>query len=121
MCCDEDEEGEELLRGMSVFASHNNENSCGQGMYFFRISEVGDFNTLSCNRCDDLNADLLQVEFQGFMYALTRAFQGSTHTHHLTPAVLLAVVPKTSPIAFKNASDVALPLLNGTEGCYKSI
>ena len=80
---------------------------------FLRIS---DFDRLT-RSCDGLEYGVVLSEFQGFLHALTIAFQGSIHVHPLTPAVLLAAVPTASLRVLKNASAV-LPLLDAAEaGC----
>ncbi len=78
-------------RGMSINAASTNASSCGSGMYFFRLSEIGNFETLACSGGSP--NDKVCVEFQSFMYALTRAFQSTKKCHRLSPAVLLFLVP----------------------------
>jgi hypothetical protein len=99
------------MRGMTVLAGNRNSSSCGNGMYFFRISTKGNFDHLS--NPENAIADTPKYyEFQGFMYALTRAFLNSTRDYHLSPAVLLSTVPKDTGAAFVNACSENLSLLH---------
>ena len=99
------------MRGMTVLAGNRNSSSCGNGMYFFRISTEGNFDHLS--NPENAIADTPKYyEFQGFMYALTRAFLNSTRDYHLSPAVLLSTVPKDTGAAFVNACSENLSLLH---------
>lgn len=98
-------------RGMSILASNENKNTCGRGMYFFRISEVGDFDQLS--RAGGDPNDPKNFEFQSFLYALTRPFQNSNLTSRCSPAVLLFLIDKTEvEDNFKNTITDQLPYLN---------
>lgn len=97
------------MRGMSVLAGYRNTSSCGNGMYFFRMSIIGNFEDLSVPENAVVDTPTY-YEFQGFMYALTRAFNNSTRDYHLAPAVLLSIVPKD--ICFRNAYSEKLPLLH---------
>ena len=99
--------------GMTVLAGHRNSSSCGHGMYFFQISQTGDFDTLSTLE-NVTEGTVKYYEFQSFLYALTRAFDDSAHNYHLAPAVLLLLVPNTK--AFTNAYSQNLPLLDAAAG-----
>jgi hypothetical protein len=63
MCVHEKDEEGETGRGMSVYVSGKNSASCGHGMYFFRISDAGDFELLAANGAA---TDLQHAEFQSF-------------------------------------------------------
>ena len=112
MCSHEKDESKphwKKMRGMTVLASNRNKSSCGNGMYFFRMSAVGNFEVLSNPEIAVLETPTY-YEFQGFMYALTRAFGNSTRDYHLAPAVLLSTV--SNDTAFVNAYSENLPLLS---------
>jgi hypothetical protein len=113
MCFRENE-----MRGMSVLAGYNNKKSCGHGMYFFLVSEVGSFDKLSCGDNRDVNPNVC-TEFQGFMYALMRGFQSSTAEHYSAVAVLLTIVPRNLLNIFKNACNTELIMLDSRDkgGC----
>jgi len=116
MCIREGEVAEETrMRGMSVLAGHRNSSSCGHGMYFFQISQVGDFDTF-CTLENVPEHAVKYYEFQSFLYALTRAFDNPTRNYQLAPAVLLFMVPNDQ--TFMNAYSQNLPLLDDEfDGC----
>jgi hypothetical protein len=107
MCRTKDKQDPNI--GISLHATHLNSATCGRGMYFFRISSCGNFEDLC--RGGGSPDDSITVEFQSFLYALTRAFQNSD-IHYLSPAVLLFEVKRDILSNFKDATKNVLPLLD---------
>lgn len=119
MCCRDDENPNEIeLRGLSIWVSNKNKTTCGRGMYFFRMSSAKrTFEELAYGGGSE--ADLEHIEFQSFLYGLTRAFKNTDLCHLLSPAVLLFVVNQDFTDDFVDLVSVELPLLddNGDGGC----
>eukprot|EP01036_Dinobryon_divergens_P034447 gene34447-44509_t len=80
--------------GISPLATYSNLNSCGRGMYFFRL----DFDVLQCS-FDELNvmgvtdeSNPLGIQFRAFVYALFTVFQKADYDA-TSPSVILFLVP----------------------------
>lgn len=81
-------------KGISPLATYDNLNSCGRGMYFFRL----DFDVLQ-HSFDELNvmgktdeSNPLGIQFRAFVYALFTVFQKADYDA-TSPSILLFLVP----------------------------
>ena len=87
-------------RGISPLATYANLNSCGRGMYFFRL----DYDVIQCS-FDELNkmgvdeeigaageSNPLGIQFRAFVYALLTVFQKADYDA-TSPSVMLFLVP----------------------------
>ena len=94
--------------GMSPFVGFQNRNSCGRGMYFFKIEldEMLSFDQLNLGA----GTDEQQKQFQGFVYALSRGFM-TGKISALSVAVLMFLVEESAVNAFDTLSN-ALPMRN---------
>jgi hypothetical protein len=85
-CCSEQSIIRMCKHGMSPFAGYRQKNTCGHGMYFFRMSKTDvSFDDLNSGTNEGESAG---AEFRSFVYAMSAVFQRSD-CHALAPAVLL--------------------------------
>jgi hypothetical protein len=100
--------------GLTPYKTHTNDNSCGHGMYFFRLDfDITDY------AFDDLNNNASQsqpfLQFRAFIYALNRVFIRGT-IDALSSSVLLFVVPVDKvEISPHDAVNGRLPICNDSE------
>jgi len=92
-CCSEQSIVNMAKNGLSPYATYNNSNSCGHGMYFFRM----DYDTVQLS-FDNINnlyqyekENIKGIQFRSFLYALSRVFV-SAQCDSLSPSVLLILV-----------------------------
>lgn len=92
--------------GMSPFAGFQNRNSCGRGMYFFKMGFTHfTFDELNMGAGAD---DEQLKQFQGFVYALSRGLM-TGKISALSVAVLMFLVEESAVDAFDTTSQ-ALPV-----------
>lgn len=84
--------------GLSPLATFQSEQSCGHGMYFFKLNwdvlqcTLYDLNCMAERDLPDAALDPRGLQFRAFMYTLTSVFQ-DPNFDLMSPCVLVFVVP----------------------------